>query len=60
MTLKEVADNVERGGDGEVIVIGKGDRDDERGEEWVYSNFIGEIIREVGLEVDLHESNRSS
>lgn len=33
MTLKEVADNVERGGDGEVIVIGKGDRDDERGEE---------------------------
>lgn len=55
MTLEEVIDCVGGGRDGEVVVIGKGDRVDKRGEEQVDGVFVDKIQCELGLRANLHE-----
>lgn len=59
-TLEEAVDNIRRGGDGEVVVVGEGDWVDEASKEQVDGVFLSETQRELGLGVDLHESDRGS
>ena len=57
-TLEEAVDDVRGSGEGEVVVVGKGDRVDEGGEEHVDGVFVGKTQRELGLGADLHENDR--
>lgn len=59
-TLEEAIDDIIGGKDGEVVVVGEGDRVDEGGEEQVDNVFIGEIRSELRLGVDLHKSDKGS
>lgn len=59
-TLEEAVDVVRGSGEGEVVVVGKGDGVDEGGEERVDGVFVGKTQRELGLGADLHENDRGS
>lgn len=59
-TLEEAIDDIIGGKDGEVVVVGEGDRVDEGGEEQVDNVFISEIRSELRLGVDLHKSDKGS
>lgn len=55
--LKEAIDGIKGGRDDEVVVVDKGDEEDE---EWVNGVFINKIWHELRLGRDLHESDNNS
>jgi len=59
-TLEVVVDDIEGGGDSEVVVVGEGDGVDKGGEDRVDDVFIDETQHGLELGTDLHESDRSS
>lgn len=49
-TLEEAVNDVGGGGDGEVVVVDKGDQVDNGGEERAEDVFVRKIQRKLGLE----------